>query len=76
MMQPSNPVTLWHRRDKDKDGNYVWNFNHLEDGHCLNDEPTPKFPSQKTAWAGCKWRAEHAQLVDNKVVHLTPNQGI
>jgi hypothetical protein len=69
----NNPITLWYKWIKDKKGNYLWDFNHLEDGHCLNDTPTPKFPNQKAAWSGCKWQAEHAQLVGGVVHKPQPN---
>lgn len=54
--------TLWFRWMKDKDGKEFWDFNHLEDGYCQNDQPTPKHPSHKQVWNG-KWKKE--------IVHLT-----
>ena len=60
--------TLWYRLGKDDDGNDVFEFNHLEDGHCPNPKPTPKHPDHKS-WARSTWKKEHAVLTtDNKVV--------
>lgn len=61
--------TLWYRLMRDKEGNDVYEFNHLEDGHCESAKPTPKHPDHQ-AWARATWRKEHAVLTaDNKVVH-------
>lgn len=63
------PCTLWFRLNRDKEGNDVFEFNHLEDGHCESDKPTPKHPDHH-AWARSKWRKEHAALnQNNKVIH-------
>jgi len=48
-------VTLWFRMN-DKGG---YDFNHVEDGHCDADTPTPKVPEQ-AAWKKGKWVKEHA----------------
>jgi hypothetical protein len=61
--------TLWYRwvRDTKKDVWY-WDFNHLEDGHCENDLPTPKHPNHNQAWKGGKWAKTRVLLDDNNVV--------
>lgn len=62
------PATLWYRGAKDKDGNFFWDFNHLEDGHCPNDVPTPKHPNHIQVWKGGKWAKAHVQLNRQNVV--------
>jgi hypothetical protein len=54
-------VTIWYRLNRDKAGNEVFEHNHIENGHCEGDKPTPKHPSH-SAWARSKWRKEHAVL--------------
>jgi hypothetical protein len=61
------PITVWYRWTKQKDGSLTWEFNHIEDGHCLNDVPTPKHPSHEQVWKG-KWQKEFAALDENNVV--------
>jgi len=61
-------ATLWYRWLKNAQGFYSWEFNHLEDGHCPNKEPTPKCEYHKSAWRG-KWAKAHVQLVNGKVSH-------
>lgn len=51
-------ATLWYRETK---GEYE--FNHLEDGHCENNAPTPKCDAHKRAWNG-KWKKEFVYLTD------------
>jgi hypothetical protein len=64
------PVTLWYRYSKDKDGNPQWDYNHLEDGHCQNNVPTPLHPNHKSAWQG-KWAKAFAAIdSENKVTHF------
>jgi hypothetical protein len=55
-------ATLWYRWIRDEKGNWSWEFNHLEDGHCQNNYPTPKVPLQNQAWKGGKWAKAHVQL--------------
>ncbi len=62
------PATLWYRWAKDDKGNPFWDFNHLEDGHCLNDVPTPKHPNHIQVWKGGKWAKAHVQLNRQNVV--------
>ena len=68
------PATLWSRLMKDKDGIEFWDYNHLEDGHCSDDVPTPKDPVHKQVWNG-KWKKEFVHLINdgwqgsNKVYH-------
>jgi hypothetical protein len=50
-------ATLWYRRSKDG-----WDFNHLEDGHCQNNHPTPKHPIHNQVWKGRGWAKAHVQL--------------
>jgi len=61
------PVTLWYRQVKQKGGYLEWEFNHLEDGHCPNDVPTPKQPIHEHVWKG-KWSKIHAMLDENRHV--------
>ena len=69
----STPATLWFRTNEKGE----WMMNHLEEGHCLNDLPTPKVPSQKSVWGKGTWTREHVWLspdVPPKVVHDTRNE--
>lgn len=64
------PATLWYRHIKDKEGNLVWEFNHLEDGHCPNTIPTQKHPNHKSTWQG-KWAKAFVALdSESKVTHF------
>lgn len=56
------PVTLWFRHVK-VDGELTSEFNHLEDGHCENDVPTPKHESHKRVWSGV-WTKQFASLTN------------
>ena len=63
-------ATLWYRWTKTEAGIYDWEFNHLEDGHCQNNTPTPKYPHHVHVWKGGKWAKSHVQLnKDNVVKH-------
>jgi hypothetical protein len=72
----NNPVTLWYRYNDltsllNLHRKYV--FNHIEDGHCLNEVPTSKCPSHIKSWVG-KWKKELAYLTDSipaKIVNET-----
>lgn len=48
-------ITLWFRMNEK--GTY--DFNHVEEGQCDADTPTPKVPGQ-AAWKKGKWVKEHA----------------
>jgi len=61
-------ATLWYRWVRDERGSWYWDFNHLEDGHCLNSLPTPKMPIHNQTWKGGKWGKVHVQLNRNNVV--------
>lgn len=65
-------ATLWYRRAKNAKGEEFWDFNHLEDGHCLNDVPTVKLPVHLQTWKGGKWAKAHVQLngINNVVGHF------
>jgi hypothetical protein len=65
-------ATLWYRWVKTDKGAWVWDFNHLEDGHCQNDLPTPKMPIHNQTWKGGKWAKAHVQLngTNNVVGHF------
>lgn len=52
------PVTLWYRETKDGP-----DYNHLEDGHCENDVPTPQCDAHKKCWGG-KWSKKHLHSTD------------
>jgi hypothetical protein len=45
------PATLWYRKAENE-----FEYNHLEDGHCLSNTPTPK--------CDCTWRKELVYLTD------------
>jgi hypothetical protein len=62
------PATLWYRWARNDDGVWYWDFNHLEDGHCPNDHPTPKHPSHNHVWKGGKWAKTLVHLDQNNVV--------
>ncbi len=66
-------VTLWYRTNEKGE----WMMNHLEDGHCPNELPTPKVPAQKSVWGKGTWTKEHAWLSGDlppKVLHSVLNQ--
>lgn len=68
------PVTLWYKRYVDR-GETIFAFNHLEDGHCPNRTPTPKFPSQINDWGKARWLKDHVALDErNKVTLWVPPQ--
>ena len=60
------PATLWYRRPTPS---HEWELNHLEDGHCPNDVPTPKCEMHKKVWNGGGWEKYYVWLDDNNVVH-------
>ena len=64
LLSTIRPATAWSRLMKDKDGVEFWDFNHIEDGHCENDVPTPQHPSHKNVWNG-KWQKEFIKLVND-----------
>ena len=69
----STPATLWFRTNEKGE----WMMNHLEDGHCPNDLPTPKVPGQKSVWGKGTWAKEHVWLsaeAPPKVVHDSQNK--
>lgn len=55
-------ATLWYRLIKTKEGDEVWDFNHLEDGHCPGMLPTPKHDIHKKVWVGGSWAKAYVQL--------------
>lgn len=62
------PGTLWYRWMSDGKGNWFWDFNHFEDGHCPNSVPTPKHPNHLQTWKGGKWAKALVQLNRDNVV--------
>jgi hypothetical protein len=44
-------------------------MNHLEDGHCANDVPTPKCELHEKVWKGGGWEKYFVWLDDKNVVH-------
>ena len=65
--------TLWFRTNEKGE----WMMNHLGDGHCPNDLPTPKVPSQKSVRGKGTWTNEHAWPSRNlppKVLHGPQNK--
>ena len=66
-----SPITIWYRLTKMKDGSSEFLFNHIEDGHCSNEHPTPNIDPEEgepyavqKAWKGAKWRKEFGRLVE------------
>ena len=64
------PITAWSRMLKNDEGVVGPVFNHIEDGHCANDTPTPKLDIHKKVWGG-KWSKEFAHLTDTVPAVLT-----
>ena len=60
-LYPRKLGTLWYRWNKNG-----WEFNHLEDGHCPNDIPTPVHPGHVALWSGGKWAKAYIQLNVNE----------
>ena len=58
-------ATLWYRWDHEE---LLWEFNHLEDGHCQNSKPTVQHPAQTTKWKNGKWAKAFVQLNPGNVV--------
>lgn len=58
------PATLWFC-DVKRDGEVFVEMNHLEDGHCPNDTPTPKHESHNKVWKGRKWSKEFVHLTND-----------
>jgi hypothetical protein len=56
-------ATLWNRWN-----GKVWEFNHLEDGHCVNDDPTSKQPIHDSVWKNGAWSKTFVQLDPGNVV--------
>ena len=70
-MGTDKAVTLWFVLDKDNKPH----FNHLEDGHCLNDIPTEKVNGQAKLWNGQKWSKLFKYLDQtNKVIDHVRSQ--
>ncbi len=64
----TRPITIWERWLKQKDGSFQWEHNHIEEGHCPNDVPTPKVEVHKRTWSGGKWRKFFRHLNEKDVV--------
>lgn len=62
--------TLWFRERTDDQGKKSFGFNHLEDGVCLADKPTPMHPNHKV-WVSANWKKEHALLKNGVIIHST-----
>ncbi len=61
-------VTLWSKLNK-KTSQY--DYNHLEDGWCENDVPTPMIEKSLQAdWKNSKWEKTHSYLVNGKVQEI------
>ena len=64
------PVTAWYKMNPIS---LEMEFNHLEDGHVVQESPTtnPKYPDQAKAWANQTWVSVHRYLgKDNKLCDL------
>lgn len=59
------PITIWKRIYKD--GPY---HNHIEEGWCENNYPTPNNDQQAKSWIGdnVEWERIYGYLIDGKVV--------
>lgn len=62
------PITVWERFNKRDDGRWIWEHNHIEDGHCNADTPTPKFSNQAKDWKNGKWRKFFCYLNELNIV--------
>jgi hypothetical protein len=53
-----SPITLWYRKSEKN----VYEYNHLEEGHCKEgvERPAPKTEAHKSAWSKGQWAHEHA----------------
>ena len=65
-------ITIWERQDR-KDfvceyGPGDYKHNHIEDGWCKNDFPTPINKFQKDEWDHSNWRKTFGHLIDGKVI--------
>lgn len=65
-------ITVWECWTKQPDASYVWEHNHIEDGHAQGDFPKPvvDVPGQR-GWKNFKWRRSHGYLDEKGVVQLT-----
>ena len=57
--QPRTKATMWYRLSTTNPSG--WEFNHLENGHCPNNVPTPKHPNHSNVWKG-RWAKSLVQL--------------
>lgn len=62
------PLTVWERYNKQDNGQYKWEHNHIEFGHCPNEVPTPLCEAHKKIWSGGQWRKSLRYLDENNVV--------
>lgn len=62
------PVTVWERHNKQDNGTWLWEHNHIEYGHCPNEVPTPLHENHVRFWRGAKWRKEFKYLNENNVI--------
>lgn len=63
------PITIWSRWCKGEDNTWRWEHNHLEQGNCSKELPTPRHENHKRSWASGKWTKKFGFLTDdNKVV--------
>ncbi len=61
-------ITVWERSNKQDDGSFGWEHNHISDGYSEDQaEPTPMNDYQKKSWKGAKWRSLKAEIVNSKV---------
>jgi hypothetical protein len=58
------PITQWFRYNKDG----TQEFNHIEDGHSLNDKPTPLPNTKQSEWQKFNWTKKFVYLENNKIV--------
>ncbi len=64
-------ITVWESEVKQKNGELVWEHNHIEDGYDeQQNAPTVMDPYQTKVWKKVKWRKFEAQLTDESVVVL------
>jgi hypothetical protein len=62
------PITCWEKWEQQEDKSWDWQHNHIEEGHCPNDLPTPKVELHKRAWAKGPWRKSFNYLNEDRIV--------
>ena len=61
-------ITIWKKFNS---MTKEWEHNHIEDGHCSNDVPTPVSKEQKQMWKGHKWLSVFGFIDNGKITFIT-----